>query len=296
MADARVIVVDAKGGAEFESINDAVKAAVDGDVLQVRSGKYDEVLKVDRAVMIAADPNAEIGDVLVLGGAVGTANGTVQGIAFQSMVDVRKGHLTLVSCDISQGSDGVRVCTGAEATISRCHIHRAIGDRGGDGVYVQPGGKARVEECELDHHHVNGVHCNGGEVHVVKCNIHDCEFGVYFREHGRGGVEGSTIDEIGRIGVYIIKGSDPAVTNNRVANCKVSGVMVSSGGSGSIKDNSVTGNVRILQGCSPVLGANTISGRFDNENTAVPAGSGFPPPAASPISSVDARKQSVAPR
>jgi len=289
MADARVLVVNSKGGGEYECINEAIKAAVDGDTVQVHMGKYDEVLLLDRAVNVVAEPSIEVEDIVVLGGAVATASGSIQGMSFLQMIDVRQGSPAMTRCDVSLGADGVRVCTGCSVTLTECKIHGA--QSGGDGVYVQEGATAVIDKCELANHRVNAVHCNGGEVTVTASKIHDCAFGVYFRRNGKGKVDGNTIDQISRFGVYIAGSSDPSVTNNTVMNCGVSGVMVSGGGLGSIKDNTVHGNVRILQGCSPSLGTNNINGRFDNEATTAMPGSA---PGTAPATAGD-RKQSVAP-
>jgi parallel beta-helix repeat protein len=264
MADTRMLIVNVKGGAEFASITEAVKAAVDGDVIQVHLGQYDEIVLLDRAVRIVAEPNIEVDDIVVLGGAVITASGSIEGLTFLQMVDVRQGKPTLSRCTISLGSDGVRVCTGADATIVDCKLHGA--QSGGDGVYVQEGGKARIEKCELFNNRVNAVHCNGGEVIVSQCKIHDCAFGVYFRKGGKGLVENNAIDSISRFGIYIVQSSDPVISRNTIMNCGISGIMISNGALASIRDNTVHGSVRILQGCSPVLGVNTINGHFDNEN------------------------------
>lgn len=264
MADTRVYVVNVKGGAEYVSINDAIKAAVDGDTVQVHMGQYDEVILLDRAVNIVPEPGIEVLDVVVTGGAVCTANGSISGISIQQLVDIRQGRPTLRNCDLSLGTDGVRVCTGSDATLQDCRIHGS--QSGGDGVYVQEGGKVTISGCELFHHRVNAIHVNGGEAHVTTSKIHDCPFGVYFRKGGKGLVESNTIDNVSRFGVYLVQSSDPLVTKNTIMNCGVSGIMIAQGALGQIKDNMVHATVRILRGCAPTLGANTINGHFDNEN------------------------------
>ena len=271
MGDTRVHVVDAAGAGEFTSITDAVRAAVDGDTVQVRMGKYDEVLIVDRNVTVANDPSAEPEDILVLGGAVVTGSASIAGLSFLQSVDVRAGSPRFSQCRFtSPGGDGIRICTGSSAHLDGCKFVGGTSS-GDDGCYVQEGAKATVERCDFTQHRVNAVHCNGGEVHVRGCRITACAFGVFFRRSGQGSVSNCTIDGISRVGIYVTQSSDPAVTQNTVMNCTVSGIMVAQGALGNLKDNTVHGNVRILAGCSPTLGSNSINGRFDNENTSAGA-------------------------
>ena len=264
MADTRVHVVNCKGGAEYQTITEAVHAAVDGDVIQVKLGQYDEVVVLDKTVHVEAEPNAEVGDVVIAGGLVSTANGSIKNVSVQQMVDVRSGRLTMDSCDVSLGVDGIRVCAGAEPTIKNCKVHGA--QSGGDGIYFQEGAKGTVQNCTITENRVNGIHVNGGDVSLIGNKISECPFGIYMRKQAKGTVEGNTVDNVSSFGIYVLSESDPSVLKNTVMNCGVHCVMVSGAGAGKYTDNTVHGSVRILKGCSPTFGVNSINGRFDNEN------------------------------
>jgi parallel beta-helix repeat protein len=271
--DSRVLVVNIKGGAEFTQINDAIKAAVDGDVVQVKMGQYDEVVVLDKNITVEAEPNIEVTDVLIAGGIVCTADGAVRNVGVTQMIDVRKGRVTLEGCDISMGVDGVRVCTGTQPHLLRCNIHGA--QTGGDGVYFQEGAKGTVERCDIHSNRVNGIHVNGADVTLIQNRVHDCPYGIYFRRNARGTCDGNHVENVETFGIYVASSSDPVVTNNTISNCGVHGIMVSDNASGNIRDNTVNGGVRVLKGCAPTLGINNITGRIDNENVAgvvAPAG------------------------
>lgn len=266
MTDTRIHVVNCKGGAEYQTITEAVHAAVDGDIVQVKIGQYDEVVVLDKAVSLEADPSCEAGDVVIAGGIVCSADGSIKNITIQQMVDIRSGKTRIECCDVSLGVDGIRICTGAEPTIFKCKVHGA--QSGGDGIYFQEGAKGTVEACEIFGNRVNGIHVNGGEASIVSNKIYDCPFGIFLRKNAKGRVEGNNIQDIGQFGIYLLGEADPTVTKNTIMNCNVHAIMISQGGAGKLQDNTVHGNVRILKGCSPTFGANAINGRFDNENQA----------------------------
>ena len=264
MADTRVHVVNCKGGAEYTTITEAVHAAVDGDIIQVKIGQYDEVAVLEKSVHIEAEPGTEPGDVIISGGLVATAGGSVRNVSIQQMVDIRAGTVRLENCVVSMGVDGVRVCTGAQPVIKKCKISGA--QSGGDGIYFQEGAKGTVEQCEITGNRVNGIHVNGAEVTLLGNKISGSPFGIYFRKGASGTVEGNTIEKVTSFGIYVLSEADPAVTKNTIMDCDVHCVMVSGGGKGKYTDNTVHGSVRILKGCSPTFGVNAINGRFDNEN------------------------------
>lgn len=60
IAGADVIVVDPSGQGDFTQINQAVSAAVDGDLVLVKSGTYASFLIPDRSVSVVADAGATV--------------------------------------------------------------------------------------------------------------------------------------------------------------------------------------------------------------------------------------------
>ena len=263
--DRRVLVVNGKGGSEYTTITEAVKASVDGDTILVRVGQYEEKLVLDKSVSIIAEDHTEVADIIISGGVVITqGSGSIKNISIQQALEIRGGTPHIEGCDVSQGSDGIRVLNDSNPHISKCSIHGA--QSGGDGIYFGKGSKGTVEECDIHSNRVNGIHVNGAEVVLRQNKIHDCPYGMYFRNNGKGVAENNIVDNVACFGIYVVNGADPLIVKNNVLNCAVHGVMISSGGSGNFKDNTVHGSVRILRGCMPTLGVNTFAGRIDNEN------------------------------
>lgn len=270
--DRRVLVVASKGGAPFKTVSDAVKAAVEGDTVLLRMGTYDEKVVVDKSIDVVGEENADAADIVINGGLVATAGGCLRHLSIQQALEIRSGAVRVEDVDVSLGCDGIVVQAGADPTIIKCRIHHA--QSGGDGIYFAEGAKGTVEDCEIHHNRVNGIHVNGADVAIRRTKVNNSPYGVYFRKGGRGSVENCYIEQISCFGVYIVSGSAPAVIKNNVLNCGVHAVMVSQQGAGNLRDNTIHGSVRILRGCAPVIGVNTLVGRMDNENVAP-----LPPPA-----------------
>ena len=260
----RQLFVDTKGGADFPTVADALKAAAPGDLITLRVGLYEEKVHLNKEVEVAADDAAEKGEVVITSGVIITSIVTLRNISVQQQVDVRKGVATLVNCQVRGGSDGVRVCGDAKAVLEQCDINDITG-AGGDGVYIQEGGIAHLNNCEISNCRVNAVHVKGGDVVMKNCRLHDCDFGVYFRKGGKGSVEECTLERLKSFGLYVTAGSDPLLSKNTIRNCDVHGILISQQGSGTVRDNTIEGSVRILRGCTPTLAVNSVTGLMDNE-------------------------------
>lgn len=270
LVDNRIITVDlSHGSADYTSVNEAIRAAADGDTIVLRAGSYEEKILLDKGVHIAVDPEAEPGDTIVTSGCIATANAvgaSITNLVIQQLVDIRGGNLLLQNCELTQGSDGVRICTGANPTIRQCKIHNCLYA----GIYVQEGGSGLITGCDISNiKGGDGIHCKGSSeaLQIKENSIHDCAAGngIYFRKAAKGLVEGNVISTIQQFGIYIQSGSDPVVARNQVELCGIHCLMVSKEGNGSIKDNSMSGSVRIYKGCAPVLGANVVTGTLDTE-------------------------------
>jgi len=260
----RVLLVDAKGSGEFRLISDAVREAAAGDTIELAAGQFEERVLVNKGVEITAQAGTNLGDVVVTSGFIIAApQVTLRNIVVRHIVDVRSGSLTMTKCDVSLGPDGVRVCTGASATLRECNIHNI--NVNGDGILVQEDGKAVVEQCTISDCRVNGIHAKQADVTVSKCAITNCDFGIYFRKKAKGTVEDNTMSKIKSFAIYVVSESEPLVQRNTVSECGVHGLLVSQRGGGTYKDNSFMANVKIAKGCAPTLLVNTVNGRTDNE-------------------------------
>lgn len=263
--DSRVVKVGSSG-ADFASINDAIRASVDGDTVVVKLGQYDEVVILDKSVSVVAEANIELGDVVIAGGAVCTASrGSLERLTIKQLVDIRSGGVHIVECDISMGADCVRVGSEAHPVIKKCFIHHA--QSSGDGIYFAQGSRGNVEDCDIASNRVNGVHVNGADVVVRGSRFRESPYGVFVRNGGKGSIEDNRVEGASCFGIYVQSHSTPLVARNAIGNCGIHGIMVSKEGQGMFKENAVHGSVRILRGCAPTLGTNSFQGRVDDENS-----------------------------
>eukprot|EP00755_Sulcionema_specki_P007413 Sspe_Gene.38221::Locus_18423_Transcript_1_1_Confidence_1.000_Length_714::g.38221::m.38221 len=212
VADARHFVVMANGSADFRTISDALREAADGDTITVKIGQYDEKVVIDRSVHIQGDSTAEVSDVIINGGVVCRAGGSLKNLTVINQIEIRSGDVVIEGCDISEGFDGIRIMADANPTITRNTIHHAR--QGGDCIYFAEGSRGTVEDNEIHNARVNGIQVNAAEAVIRRNRIHHCSYGVFFRRGGKGTVDGNTIQECATLGVYIIQASDPVVERN----------------------------------------------------------------------------------
>jgi len=263
--DTRHFVVMANGTADFRTITDALKECADGDTITIKIGQYDEKITMDRSVHIRGDEAGERGDVVINGGFVCRAGGSIRHLCITSQVDIRAGNVRIEDCEISEGFDGVRICREANPYLAGNEIHNAR--QGGDCVYFAEGARGTLEDNDIYAARVNGIHVNGADATIKNNKIRDCHFGIFFRKNARGLVTDNEVSDCQTFGVYLIQGADPVVERNRISNCAVHCVMVSQEGMGQIRENHCNGSMALKKGTSTTLGPNTVTGRLDNENT-----------------------------
>lgn len=262
--ESKTVTVIHTGLADYKTIGDALKVCDEGDTIIVKIGQYDETVVLDKSVHILGEADTP-SDIRITGGVVCNVGGSIKNLSVQGLVDVRAGDVLIEGCDIFQGADGIRVQKDANPTIKKNTIHDA--HQGGDGIYFADGAKGTVTDNEIFNNRMNGIHVNNSEVTITGNKIHDCPYGVFYRKGGRGTCERNTISDVPSFGVYICSGSEPLIISNQIMSCGIHGVMVSTDGKGTIKDNNINGNISIKRGCNPVLGPNMVAGRIDNENT-----------------------------
>src|SRR5690606_645454 len=156
---ASVLVVDAQGGAAFTSIQAAVTAAADGDVVLVQSGTYARFAIVHKGVAVVADTGAQVdvvGGILVkdtlvqhrvlLRGLDATGEQAVAGSEAEGLrVDVARGPLRVEECSF-RGGDGVDYtaqspgAAGVRAEVALDLSFVRSVSRGGDGGLAFTGG------------------------------------------------------------------------------------------------------------------------------------------------------------
>jgi hypothetical protein len=145
--------VAARGWGSHRTIGAAIRAAVDGGLVTIFPGVYQESLVLSRDVTIVADNGGGAVELVSPGGpALEVRGGTaaVRGLAIRgarpdsAAVAISGGALRLQDCDIRGGR--LTVAGWATAELADCHLHHA------DGPAVQAGGDSRIRlaDCLIE--------------------------------------------------------------------------------------------------------------------------------------------------
>lgn len=218
--DMSTLIVSQSGDGDCTTISAAVEAIASGGRVMIRPGVYTEEVQVNRPMnLLGVGPTDTIptdaaqvilqGRLHLHGAAeVNISNVTVR----QGGVEVSNSHATLRSCrlmeesaDISDRVIVLDVSGRSQVTVEKCLI------RGGStGITVSNGAQLLAEDTELAYCPSSGAwQCYGGGLHLRKCHVHHCGFGV--RLEG-GVIEDCQIHdcdsgiEMGGMGHYQIKG------------------------------------------------------------------------------------------
>jgi hypothetical protein len=177
-ASAPAAVVSARGGGDYASITEALRAVEPGARVLVRPGLYEEELVLVKPVELVGDGPRE--EIIVRSAGASCLRASVEGARVAGLtlrgaassgaaffaVDVPRGNLLLEDCDISSDTLSCVAVHGSEAAplIRRCRIH----DGADSGLYFFDGAAGAVEECEVSGHANVGVAITGGAGPVVR--------------------------------------------------------------------------------------------------------------------------------
>jgi predicted outer membrane repeat protein len=209
-----VLYVDATGNGQFTDIQSAINAALDGDVLLVRSGSYAAFTVDARSLSILADAGAHPvitgkvvitntvpgAAVLVAGLKINGAPGSYSPTACALGLSANLGHVRIQDC-IVRGADGLMHFPagdagqiGASVTGSARVAFKSCTLRGGDGygnpVYGPDGGPGGV-----------GLLTQGSAVALYDCAITggaggDADYALNYLQSGEGG-HGCVVSDYG---------------------------------------------------------------------------------------------------
>ena len=186
--------VAAHGWGSHRSIGSALRAAVDGGVVVVAPGVYEESLTVDRDVTITAEPGGVAVELVWPDGpALHIRAGTVgvRGLKIRAPVVVSAGALAVRDCELAGGP--LTLTGRAVADVTGCRIHHgdgtalrvsgdarirlthcAIEDTAGGGVTITQSGQARLVTTTLTAVAGTGLHLSGtAAASAVDCEIAD---------------------------------------------------------------------------------------------------------------------------
>ncbi|MCA1618380.1 MAG: right-handed parallel beta-helix repeat-containing protein [Acidobacteria bacterium] len=171
------VVASARGGGDFVSINEALKAVAPGGRVLVRPGTYEESIVLDKRVNIVGDGPRE--EIIVRGAGANCLKSSAEGARVAGLtlrgvagggesfaVDVLRGELVLEDCDVSSEAMSCVAVHGPDAAplFKRCRIH----DGADSGLYFFDGAGGTVEDCEVYRNANVGVAITGGASAVVR--------------------------------------------------------------------------------------------------------------------------------
>ena len=200
------IIVSVDGSGDFRTISDALKFAVNGQYIRVRSATYTEDLLINKSIKIVAD--SAIGSCVVDGALkmAGHAVATLQGLVLErsigatgAVVEVEFGQLIVIDCIVrSDRVEGVRTV----------------------------GGRTWLAACELKG--VRSVNVYSSEAVLLDCRLHSQEEGVLVQKNGRVMMRGSFTNGT-RTGVSLFSGCHALIEDSEILGSARCGVIASEG-------------------------------------------------------------------
>ena len=218
--DMSALIVSQRGDGDCTTISTAVEAIASGGRVMIRPGVYTEEVEVNRPMNLLGvgltDTIPTDSAQVILQGRLhihGVAEVCVSHVTVrQGGVEIANSHATLRSCRLMEESSDMsdRVIVLDVHGQSQVAVEKCLIRGGSTGISVSNGAQLLAEDTELAYCSSSGAwQCYGGELHLRKCHIHHCGFGV--RLEG-GMIEDCQIHvcdsgiEIGGMGHYQIKG------------------------------------------------------------------------------------------
>jgi len=173
---AEVIVVDPNGCADFDNIQDAINASIDGDTILVTQWHYYENIdfRGKAIILTSVEPN----DPNVVENTIIDANG--DGIVVSFHLD--EGPNSVITGFTITGGHaeyGAGICCWGESspTISHCFIKANYADDipGSKGAGIYYVGSSSISGCTISDNSADesggGIYCEGASVTIFDCNI-----------------------------------------------------------------------------------------------------------------------------
>lgn len=281
------VIVAQKGGGQYKSIGEALRAVQPGMRILVRPGLYRENLIIDKPVEIVADTRGESESVSIqtLNSSsitMRTERALVRGFIIRHRVgfmgelfnllsknktpavDVPQGELVLEHCDIVSNSvAGIAIHgTTANPVIRNTKIH----DGKSNGVWVYDGAQGTLEDCDISGTYWSAVRIEeGGNPILRRCKVSKSkQAGIVVTDGGMGRIEDCEIFD-NYLGLESRRGSKPTVLRTNIHQSRHNGVYVQESSSALIEECQIysNGNVglQITEHSTPVVARSRI---FDN--------------------------------
>lgn len=228
----RVLIVDKVDPVCFPSIGSAVAAANDGDRVLVRAGRYEESVRIERALSVEGDGDS----VTVVGVSSPAFTVAANGARIANMAVTRRGRSSAVEATDEPLGWPAALVVRADAIVDGLRLRDCPG-------LVVDGGRPTIRGCDFD-----GVTGDGILVVGSTAVIETCQFRA-----GHGAVTAIQIEDWPLMGSQqprppvqvrgnaIQKGQDASGWQSRY----VTGIAVGLGGSAALEDNQVLGSQEV---------------------------------------------------
>lgn len=234
------IVVSRDGKGDFDTVQEAVAHADPGSKILIRAGEYDEVLRLDKPLELAAEGPA--GRVSVMGLQAEGPGVVVDGLKIQGIsllmedppvpaVLVSGGKLELRNCMISSESASSVCAEGADSAVIMFEC-KVFGRE--TGVLIRAGAKAQVENCRITGCYT-GVICREGSLDLIGCTVTENVVGAVMAGCRRSSIVDCTISAGQKNGVEIHGKCDLTLRSTDVFANGDSGILVCEKASASIE-------------------------------------------------------------
>ncbi|WP_051385544.1 right-handed parallel beta-helix repeat-containing protein [Actinokineospora inagensis] len=237
-----VLAVSATDPDCFRTINDAIAAAADGDVIAVRPGTYRETVVVEREITLSGAGAAGEVRIEAVGGPalhLSTEHATVSGIVLahrdgEAAVDLAAGTLRMDECTVAaESSVAVVVRGGAELHARDC----AVSNPGGAGLLVFDGGGAEVKTTSFTNIATTAVVArSGGAPRLVDCDVSDSGGAFLAADNAGGTVKNCRVERINGPGIVVEENSTLSVSGTTLSEVEGVTVLVGAGSSPTLQD------------------------------------------------------------
>ncbi|WP_245930906.1 AAA family ATPase [Actinokineospora auranticolor] len=237
-----VLGVSATDADCFRTINDAIAAAVDGDVISVRPGVYRESVVIEREITLSGAGAA--GEVRIESTGEPALNlaaehASVSGVVIahrdgEVAVDLRAGALRMEECTVAAESGvAVAVRGGAELFGRDC----VVTNPGGAGVLVFDGGGAELRGSELRGIATTAVVArSGGAPRLIDCVVTESAGAFLAADGGGGTLRDCRISRISGPAIVVEENSTLSVGSTTLSEVDAVGVLVGAGSTPSLHD------------------------------------------------------------
>ncbi len=224
---------------EFPTINLAKDAGQPGDTIQIKSGTYNEAIRITSNINIEGENadqviirgHATAGPVLALDG---VENVTISGCTFEQ-TDIEQ---------LSKSADppSAVAVTNSTAEFRQCHVQNSCSH----GIYISGASKVKVTECHSLKNAWSGIcaDSSGTEVTVTNCElIENKGDGVYIINGAQATVQDNVCSQNVHTGIEVQNASSTAmITKNTVSGNGCSGIRALAAANATINDNTCSEN------------------------------------------------------